>query len=76
MQEHNFFLSLPKNQSYYGLILRLCLPDCLWVHWQLCVISVSVHKQLQSGQMQSSNMCSGIPMRPGSAILLRSAMQT
>lgn len=78
MQEHNFFFFLPESQSYYGLILGLCLPDCLWVHTQLCVIPVSVHKQLQSGQMQSSesHMCSGIHMKAGSTILLRSAMHT
>lgn len=78
MQEHNFFLSLPESQSYYGLISGLSLPDCLWVHTQLCVTPVPVLEQLHSGQMESSNshMCSGIPMRAGSDILLRSAMQT
>lgn len=46
MQEHSFFLSLPKSQSSYGLILGLCSPDCLWVHTQLCVIPVPVCNQL------------------------------
>lgn len=32
-QEHNFSLPLPKIQSYYGLILGLCLPDYWYRMW-------------------------------------------